>query len=325
MALSPRTLSILAALFLSGSFIALGYYFSSPLSPQFADASSTDELLKAYAEKDTDADGLPDWQESLYGTDPENKYSTGPGVLDADAVKNGTVKPRFASEDIPPKPVGDESFDREAPVPGSVTDEFAKAFFQDFIERGETGLDEGQNDALIASLMEDFQARVSAKLSSSYGPASVRISTTVSTTDYAARIEQALHAYEVPEDAGNPATLVDEYINKGDVRARSKLVALADAYAKTAVALATIDTPPALKEAHLSLTRSVELLAKATAAVADYEEDPLATVGALGMFIPAGEGVAGALRSISAAILLQGEPAPGAPGAYIVELARKAP
>ena len=66
MAFSKKTISILSSIALSVLLI-IGAYGLSSLSSLIgiADAGSTDALLKAYAEKDTDSDGLFDWQESL--------------------------------------------------------------------------------------------------------------------------------------------------------------------------------------------------------------------------------------------------------------------
>lgn len=45
--------------------------------------------LENQEEKDSDGDGLYDWQEVLYRTDPEDKDSDGDGVSDGDEVKRG--------------------------------------------------------------------------------------------------------------------------------------------------------------------------------------------------------------------------------------------
>lgn len=60
---------------------------------EFEKVSKEVEKIKTYREKketDLDNDGLFDWQEVLYKTDPENPDTDNDGVSDGDEVKNGT-------------------------------------------------------------------------------------------------------------------------------------------------------------------------------------------------------------------------------------------
>lgn len=50
--------------------------------------------VKGFVDIDTDGDGLPDWEESIWGTDPKKKDTDGDGVNDLDYVnskKTGTI------------------------------------------------------------------------------------------------------------------------------------------------------------------------------------------------------------------------------------------
>src|SRR5262245_15469456 len=96
MPLSVRTTSIIASLLIAGGMMAAAFWLSGPA--RTANALSTEEILAAYAVRDADADGLPDWQEALYGTDPANPHSIDASMTDAEAVAKGMVAPRFESE-----------------------------------------------------------------------------------------------------------------------------------------------------------------------------------------------------------------------------------
>lgn len=50
--------------------------------------------VKTFVDIDTDGDGLPDWEEAIWGTDPKKKDTDGDGVSDLEYVnskRNGTV------------------------------------------------------------------------------------------------------------------------------------------------------------------------------------------------------------------------------------------
>ena len=85
------------AIFLLLIVTAYGMSGPLPFHTSTAGAESTHDLLVSYASKDTDNDGLPDWQESLYGTDPNNAHSVNATVTDGEAVTQGLVKARFAT------------------------------------------------------------------------------------------------------------------------------------------------------------------------------------------------------------------------------------
>ncbi|HRH24589.1 MAG TPA: thrombospondin type 3 repeat-containing protein, partial [Candidatus Paceibacterota bacterium] len=188
MALSSKTVRIGAALLVSALFVFAGFYFSSPFQLTIAGATSTDELLKEYAKKDTDGDNLPDWQESLYGTDPSNPHSVEAGLTDSEAVAAGKVALRFKSETpTAPEPLTDDDFEVPAPTPGSATDEFAKSFFETYVTTGKGGT--GDNSALVASLVSEAKTRVAAQVSTSYQIASVHSVPGTSVSSYAAAIE----------------------------------------------------------------------------------------------------------------------------------------
>jgi len=56
------------------------------------------KVLEKKEQKDTDGDGLKDWQEVLYRTDPELADSDGDGISDGDEVKNGTDPAKYGEE-----------------------------------------------------------------------------------------------------------------------------------------------------------------------------------------------------------------------------------
>ncbi len=321
MALSPKTIRVSAALLLSAAFIFAGYYFSSPWRITIAGATTPDELLKDYAKKDTDADGLVDWQESLYGTDIENAHSIDPSLLDGEAVAQGKVALQFKSEaPSTPVPVTDADFEVPAPAKGSVTDEFAKSFFETYMTSGKGAT--GDNTALVADLVAEAKRRVAEKISSSYQSFSVRSVPGTSTGTYAAMLEATLLTHQVPDEARDATSVIDAYISKNDSSQKDNLLAIATAYRGMTADLATMSVPPSLAQTHLSFLRSTDLIAQSVAAIAEYQTDPLTTVGAIGIYQSSSIELGNALQSVGAAILQEGEPAPGAPGALILRILR---
>lgn len=320
-ALSPRTVSILIALALSGAFIAAGYFLSGPFATQMVGAASNEALLKEYAQKDTDGDGLLDWREVVYGTDPENAHSVDAAMTDAEAVAAGKVTPRFASETVEAPLITDEDFEVDNAAPGSVTDEFAKVFFQTYMESAEGGTGaSATNDQLVKEFMTELNAYVSQKIRSTYSATSVRTSDTVTVQAYAAAIEQVLKAHPVPSD---PLEFyVESYIVNENQASQEGVVLFADAYTDIASDLQGVIAPPAFASSHASLVRAFTELGKTTTFVAEYESDPLGTSLALGAYPTILTELSASFTTLANAIQREGTPAVGAPGALILDIVR---
>ena len=331
MAFSPRTVRIIAASALSVVFVAGAYAFSGPLTflnGKIAGAQSTDDLLKAYAAKDTDSDGLPDWQEALYGTDPSNPHSVDATLTDSEAVNKGMVTPK-TSASVP----ADQQPEARAtaadvpgtdPAPGSLTDEFGKQFFQEYVAASNGGaLTDDQKNALISKLLADYSQKASALLLSPYTSISVHVSKTVSATEYAGQVEQIFRAHDVPEDSASAPPLLEEFLANNDKEALKKLSVFGAAHEAIAKDLLQVSVPPSLAAQHLELIQSFDTLARATKAATNYEQDPLTVMGALPLYASTGKTMLHSLQGIAAGVIAEeGEPAPGTPGAIIVSLAR---
>src|ERR1035437_7373016 len=82
--------------------IVVGAYFLARgiESPPVVQASTETALLQAIASKDSDSDGLPDWEESRYGTDPHVADTFHLGMTDGESVAKGLIVPK-AIADIP--------------------------------------------------------------------------------------------------------------------------------------------------------------------------------------------------------------------------------
>lgn len=146
----------------------------------------------------------------------------------------------------------------------------------------------------------------------------------MSVREYAASLETILQSNDIDMEGETPLSLMQAVIETSDEQARQKLSALGNAQAVTAQELLMTPVSPALADEHLLVIRSIDSLAKTAQLVANYEKDPLGAMSALMAYTPASRDFVNALRSIATAILAEGEPAAGAPGAYVVELVRAA-
>lgn len=297
---------------------------ATAVSPSFAEANSNDDLLKSLAGKDSDGDGLPDWEEALYGTDPNKVISNKFNIPDGEAVKQGLLTPQSQiatstdASDIP----------QPAPATDSLTDAFAKTFFQQYMAAsGGQTLDPASEQTLLTQLVTQFVANAPA-ITSSYATSSVAVSAGETPLEYAGAVEAVLTADDAGisvKDSDLIALLEDGTIND-DTDSLQKLKTLSVTYRKFSTDLSALTAPPSLLGAHLMLVRSFDELSLATALTAKLNDDPLAALTSIAVYSSAPEDFVHAASTISDEVeSTAGVPKKGAPGylLYTVEQAGK--
>ena len=105
-------------------------------SPRAVQASTESALLQAIAAKDTDGDGLSDWEEALYGTSPSITDTFKLGMTDGEAVAKGLIVPKaIADISATPSsaPLPTDGSLPPAPSDSTLTAAFSKHFFTAYL------------------------------------------------------------------------------------------------------------------------------------------------------------------------------------------------
>lgn len=277
--------AVFSALLVVGSYLIV----RNVESPSRAQASTEEDLLKAIAAKDSDNDGLPDWEESLYGTDPKNSDTRRLGMTDGEAVQKGLIVPealaritnatsttamKYVDPDLPP-----------APAEGSLTATFAQNFFTRYLSALKTSADGSLSEAELKKIANDSLAELAAGVvkSPEYKTArDIVISGAGSDAlrDYAITAENAFVAQKSTAKKSEIYYLKD-LVESGDVDAATQLASIAKTYRVTAASFAALTVPQEMAQNHLRL---VNALAKVGSLVDDFarvNNDPLVTMLAL--------------------------------------------
>lgn len=278
-AFSRRRL-ILSAL-LGITIIVVAYGSTLPATTKNARATNSDDLLKTLASKDSDGDGLLDWQESLYGTDPQNPYSVQEGLLDSDALAQGLISPTASEAAATPITEEDAS---DGVAPGSLTAQFTQTFFSNLggdIQKGL--LSEESKDAAIDDLVEIIKTNSSQLLQSRYTISTISVQPGVSIDEYVDSVEYVLFR---PDEKGedNILSLVTAAVENDSLEARKRLGDLVSFYASVAKDLSQIPTPSNLADAHLKLVQSIDIATMAISSVSNMNADPLIALASISAF-----------------------------------------
>ncbi|MCI0597816.1 hypothetical protein L0Y34_01965 [Candidatus Parcubacteria bacterium] len=281
MVVSPRIVSTILSLIISGGLVAAAFYFSAPRGPEIVSAGATQELLKAYAKQDTDADGLFDWQEKLYGSDLANPNSLDPALTDKEAVDSGKVKPKFVSdqealpldEEIPGIPVEE----------GTLTERFGRQLFESYLVNQTLGPPtEEELLTFVESSIEELYSVDVAEPRYGTGDLSVVPGGEAALLTYASQVEA------VGETSGQSGVVKSEIeyfadaLYRSDASALQKVRAIGDTYQRLAEAYIRVPVPSEASLSHLKLANTLHRMGEVVSDMALFNEDPMRGLVGLG-------------------------------------------
>lgn len=300
-----RTQILVLASSVAVALVVTAYVFSGPFSfrPSIADAATAETLLKAYATKDSDTDGLPDWQETLYGTDPANAESFKAGITDGEAVAQGLIKPQFESD----QPSQEVTVPGVAAGSGTLTDAFARTFFESYVSRygNTTQISEAELQAftneMVLTLAEQSESKNTYSLKnvtvSGSGPAALRT--------YIAAIEEAFATHTIPTEKDELSYMTDA-IEKSDSSALSQVAKIGAAYTAIATACGKVSVPTEAKQAHVAVVRALFAVGEATTNMSTVNRDPIRALVGLAQYPKAAKELALAFAQFGTVFTSQG-------------------
>ncbi len=284
-----RNWRVLAATLFSTALVVGVYMFARSVeSPSLAQASTESALLQAIAAKDSDGDGLSDWEEQLYGTSPTTTDTFKLGMTDGEAVARGLVVPK-AIADIPiatssPSTIGSDGLP-PPPAEGTLTAAFAQTFFTLFLsakeQSGGADLSEEQmqniaNEALnsLASVIAAAPDFKSAKDITVYGAGADSLKA------FAVQAEAVL-LKNTSSASKSEILYLQDAVQNNDEEALAHIASIAKQYRDSAVGLAVLPVPAELAGVHLALINAMMRVSQIATDFTRVNTDPLATMLAL--------------------------------------------
>lgn len=313
-----------ATLFSSVLIVGVYLVVRDVRTPSLVQASTESALLQAIATKDSDGDGLPDWEESLYGADPRVTDSFYLGMTDGQAVSRGLVVPKAIAEI--PMASSTASVDSESPpTEDSLTATFAKIFFSLYLSAKQSSADGN----LSEQDMQNVASNALKSLSSSIAPSpdfKFAKDLKISGSGVDAFKVFAISAEEVLSKRSSNARksevlYLQDAVEKNDTVALSFISTIAKSYRESAIGLSILPVPTELKEVNLVLINALMRLSKITDDFTRVGDDPLTTILAIQQYPQAILSVGNAFIRISRVYADAGIEIPaGTPGASFVNL-----
>jgi len=237
------------------------------------------DISTAIVQKDSDGDGLKDWEETVIGTDPKVADTDGDGTSDGEEVK-ASRNPLVAGPD--------DSVVISATTAGTLdptteglegVDKIAREFIEGYADLKKQGyIGTGVENQFVDNLL-DRNLVVTTDII--YTEDDVK--TTASNKTSISRYYDSLIAAIQPlfEVRVNEITVFAEAVNSGDGEQLSELFPAVLAYRNTIENMLTLAVPGSFVDSHVEALNALELLATSVNEMANAGDDPFAALSAI--------------------------------------------
>lgn len=238
--------------------------------------------------KDSDNDGLPNWEEALWGTDPANPDTDKDGTSDGVEIKEGR-NPLLAGNGKTDKIVSPQSEKADATqilkLPSTLTEALGQEFFSEYMrlkQESNGELSEYDKTELVNSMMSglnNFQNKISDYLKSDIKIASLDDEKTIK--EYGNNLALIIKKYfdPLPE---TEMTIFAKALKESEGGSKesnlTNLEPIANAYRNTAKEIVALPTPASFADSHLKLANYFNNIAKEINELQDFSKDPAQTM-----------------------------------------------
>ncbi len=247
--------------------------------------------------KDSDDDGLKDWEEILLGTDPNNKDTDGDGTVDgveANSNRNPLIKgPKDKEGDT----VSVNTSSGQSNL--TSTDRLARDFFARYMELKQIGLsgdkqsqDEVASQALKSGLVLDSPKKYSLtdiKIITDTSPVTIK--------KYGNEAGAIFQKYILP-NSRSEAIIAKEAIEKEDFKILEEIDPIIASYKNMISALIKIDAPKTMNNIHLSIINSLSEILFSAESLRKVETDPVAGLQGVSKYLDGAKNLNTALNNL---------------------------
>lgn len=230
--------------------------------------------------KDSDSDGLPDWEETLWGTDETNPDTDGDTTADGAEVKLGRN----------PIVKGPKDKLQDAPLSAtttteklSETDKFGREIFARYMNLRQSGLssDVNSQDQLIKDLVAASDSVGGAYM---YLTSEIKVNASATLKDYANSIASVLQKNAI-KTRNEVAILNDAVVNE-DAEAIKELDPIIKSYSAILKGLIEIRVPSNMVNFHLDFVNTMSNILYTAKSFRSAFSDPVLSLRSLGQYQP---------------------------------------
>ncbi|KKQ28011.1 MAG: hypothetical protein US45_C0055G0003 [Candidatus Nomurabacteria bacterium GW2011_GWA1_37_20] len=238
--------------------------------------------IKDLVNKDTDGDGILDWEEGLWGTDPTKKETT-PGTPDKVAIENlkKQTGQNQQEQGLPLLKNGDNQSIENL----TQTDQFSRELFSTIATLNQNGIvDQATIDKLGASLAEKIQNPIIRKVFLISDIKTINDNSVQAFINYNNALNSIFQKYPTTYSV---LDVLQEFIideNSVDVSVLSKLNPIIEQSNKVMTAMVKMNVPQSLSVLHLNFINTLQRLVENLSDIKLYDNDSIVALGGISKY-----------------------------------------
>jgi hypothetical protein len=249
-----------------------GSYFGSHsiFSKKNANLVEANGTIKDLLTQDSNINGIPDWEESLWGVDPKGDGPTNKKI----------VEEKKAQANITPI---------DPNTPSNQTDKFSQALLSTILALNQSGeLNTASLAKLSESISEDIDLKRANPTQYSLSDMALVPSTTKSRASYKKSLEDILDLYADLE-LGSELGLIYQGASPGGQDALNKLIPYAEAYAEISQKMLKLKTPDDIGEIALDIVNTSHVMSVAIPKIITLYTDALSGMVGINDYVDASD------------------------------------
>lgn len=276
---TPVGISLILALLVIGIASLIKTQGGDVVTEKGPAALAVEKLIKKSLEDDTDGDGLKNWEESLYKTDPEDADTDGDGVHDGAEIATNRDPLIAGAGD------GTSSTTSSAGIQFSETDRFSQEIFMKYLEAKKSGQE----------ITQEFSEAIAEEiLAKDYGlPEAIFDVNTLSIIknptiyqiyEYGNEFG-AIVSTPIPKNVRSELVILDSIQNQGLTQKDSaELQLLSERYLAMRNDLASISVPSEMKNTHGSFIHAIDTLRNGVIGMQTIDTDPIGALKKIALY-----------------------------------------
>lgn len=239
-------------------------YKNKESSPKKAEVKTV--TISELVTTDSDSDGIPDWEESLWGTDPHKLDTDGDGVTD-------TVYIEKRKAELNQNPIN-----ADGSTPENETTELSKEIFATIVSLKQSG---NLNTESVGMLADSISSKVndSKLIADNFQASDIKI-TNQTKLDYKKKL-LAWQDKNSDKNIGSELVLLEKYLDEESIDSLQQITAIGQAYKDFANSLIKVDSISTASDTQLKLANSAYKISIACTNIGSMFENPL--VGIVGV------------------------------------------